>query len=170
MTSSSCINRRKRSRPEWKCGNAALCPLLPARRRFISSVSGARAPRGCKNHRGILLNLPNRKTVTYLTKDGVQERISWRRTMTFNSQINGRDAMLMGGGIIRISRSTSRFRESKRGRSFGDARLDPASSYRCLFATENAYRKKRVRYFLDWLEVRFRKMLEHTNREYQWVA
>ena len=40
----------------------------------------------------------------------------------------------------------------------------------CLFATENAYRKKRVRYFLDWLEVRFRKMLEHTNREYQWVA
>ena len=40
----------------------------------------------------------------------------------------------------------------------------------CLFATEDAYRKKRVRYFLDWLEVRFRKMLEHTNREYQWVA
>lgn len=42
-------NRRKRSRPEWKCGNAALCPLLPARRRFISSVSGSpRAPRNAK--------------------------------------------------------------------------------------------------------------------------
>ena len=138
---------------------------------YIKRFGEPTRPAECKNHRGVLLNLPNRKSVTYLTKDGVQERITWRRTMTFNSQINGRDAMLMGAGIIPDLAFYFAIQGIKEGQIVpvmpGWTRPPRVS---CLFATENAYRKKRVRYFLDWLEVRFRKMLEHTNREYQWVA
>lgn len=138
---------------------------------YIKRFGEPTHPAECRNHRGVLLNLPNRKSVTYLTKDGVQERLSWRRTMTFNSQINARDAMLMDAGIIPDLAFYFAIQGIKEGQIVpvmpGWTRPPRIS---CLFATEDAYRKKRVRYFLDWLEVRFRKMLEHTNREYQWVA
>ena len=51
-------------------------------------------------HTGLLLRLPNRTSVSYLSKNGVTEKLDWKQTMAFTSQVNARDALLLGAGIV----------------------------------------------------------------------
>lgn len=128
-------------------------------------------PAECAKHLGVLLNLPNRKSVDFLTKNGVSEKLTWKRSMTFNSQINARDAMLLGGGIIPDLAFYFGMDGLREGQILPVMRgwKRPARTL-CLFVPRNSYRKKRVRYFLDWLEERVRAMMEHTEGEYRWIA
>ena len=138
---------------------------------YTKRFGAPESPAECARHRGVLLNLPNRKSVDFLSKDGVAEKLSWHRSMTFNSQINARDAMILGGGII----PDLAFYFAIEGLRNGQI-LPVMPGWRrpsrmlCLFVPRNSYRKKRIRYFLDWLEDRLRQMMEHTEREYHWGA
>lgn len=138
---------------------------------YLQRFGEPESPSACAQHLGVLLNMPNRRSVTYLTHGSVAEKLEWKRSMTFNSQINARDAMVLGGGII----PDLAFYFAIEG--LHDGQIQPVMRgwsrpprMLCLFAPGNVYRKRRVRYFLDWLEARVNRMMEHTAKEYRWVA
>lgn len=138
---------------------------------YLQRFGEPESPSECARHQGILLNMPNRKSVSFLTKNGVSEKLSWKRQMTFNSQVNARDAMMLGGGII----PDCAFYFAIEGIRSGQVKPVMPGWKRpnrtvCLIVPRNAYRKRRVRYFLDWLEAKTKRMMEHTMSEYKWVA
>lgn len=135
---------------------------------YLKRYGAPASPAECANHIGVLLALPNRSSVSFLSKDGVTEKLSWRRTMSFNSQINARDAMLLGAGIIP---DLAFYFATKGIRNGQIVQVMPGwtipTRIGCLFATESAYRKKRVRFFMDWLEKRFTRILDETCAAYR---
>ena len=49
---------------------------------------------------GIIDKLKKLSSVSYLSKNGVTEKLDWKQTMAFTSQVNARDALLLGAGIV----------------------------------------------------------------------
>lgn len=114
-------------------------------------------PSECAEHRGILLRMPGRTSVTHLSNDNGYERLDWRSTTTYTSQLDAIEALVLGGGIcpdIALPYFIEEQRHGRLTRILPDWRC-PCRPV-CLYASENAYRKRRVRRFMEWFAERYR--------------
>ena len=114
-------------------------------------------PEACSAHRAILLRVPGRTSVTHLSCNGVYERLDWRSTTTYMSQLDAIEALVLGGGICPDVALPYIIEELRQGRlvSVMPGWHCPTRTV-CLYASEHAYRKRRVRRFLEWFAQRYR--------------
>lgn len=115
------------------------------------------SPAECTNHHGLLLKLPGRSSVTHLSKNGRYERLDWKTTSIFESQLDVVEAAALGGGICPDVALHVFVEEFRRGR------LEPVmpdwtcpSRECCLYVSAHALKRRRVQRFTDWLAERCR--------------
>ncbi len=117
-------------------------------------------PAACRDHSGILLQLPGRRSVEHLQHDGRSERLEWAQVTRFNSQVDARDALVMGMGIVPDLALPYFYEVAKSGRAvpvmLGWSR--PKARV-CLYISAEAAKKRRVQLFVDWFAARYTKDL-----------
>ena len=118
---------------------------------YIQRHGEPTSPADCIHHMGILLQLAGRTIVEHLVSEGVSERLRWANVTRFNSQLDARDALVLGAGVI-PDLALPYFYEVLRA---GEAvpvmrRWHRPTTTMCLFVTEEAMKKRRVRNFVEW--------------------
>lgn len=134
---------------------------------YLTQQGEPERPSDCMRHTGLLLRLPNRTSVSYLSKNGVTEKLDWKQTIAFTSQVNARDALLLGAGIVPDMAFDQCVDYLKDGRIVPVMRgWTRPPRHCCVITTEKALRKKRVRLFADWLTVRATKYTDEMNKAF----
>lgn len=129
------------------------------------------SPAACAAHKGILLRLPGRSSVTHLSKDGVFEEFSWKTTSTYNSQLDAIEVLTLGGGICPDVALPYFVEEHRKGHL---AQVFPGwscpSRTACLYVSEHAYRKRRVRLFVEWFAERYKAYIGECLKEFREIG
>ncbi|MGN1149908.1 MAG: LysR substrate-binding domain-containing protein, partial [Sutterella sp.] len=135
---------------------------------FISCASPAylkrrgmpSAPADCIHHQGVLLKLASRSSVTNLSKDGQYQALQWQTTSTYSSQLDAVNALVLGAGIC-VDIALPYFVEKNRQGLLVEVLPDwnCPSRTACLFASEAAWKKRRVRLFFHWIATRYRNRI-----------
>ncbi len=135
---------------------------------YVAKYGAPVRPSECLRHAGLLLHLPCRDSVEFLSKGGETEKLEWRSRMAFTSQLNARDAMLLGGGVI-PDMSWALCRESvKKGEAVvvmrGWCRPDRTM---CVVSPGRSERKVRVARFAEWLAARGKKRMREIDADWR---
>lgn len=129
------------------------------------------SPEECHSHRGLLLRLPGRHSVTHLAKDGRFERLAWQSFSTYNSQLDAIEALVLGAGIcpdLGLSYFIEQYHKKRLVPVLPGWSCPPRTV--CLFASSHAYKKKRVREFLKWFGNRYRAYLADCLSEWRHIS
>lgn len=128
--------------------------------RYIARHGSPESPAKCRGHRGLLLRLPGRHSVTHLSKDGRYEKLDWQSSSTYNSQLDAIEALILGAGVcpdLGLTYFMEQYRKKLLLPVMPGWSCPPRTV--CLFASSHAYQKKRVRDFLKWFGNRYRAYL-----------
>ena len=123
---------------------------------YLKTHEAPSSPIDCNQHTGILLQLLGRKSVEHLVKDGRSERLMWGSTTRFNSQLDARDALVLGAGVIPDLALPYFYEVAKAGQAVPVMQgWHRPTAMSCLFIASEAMKKKRVQLFVDWLCARY---------------
>ena len=138
---------------------------------YVNRHGAPDRPSSCDRHRGILLRLPSRTTVTHLAQGGGYERLSWQSTTTCSSQLDAIEALVLGGGVCPDIALPYFIEEYRRGRLVPvmNGWSCPARMV-CLYASANAWRKRRVRSFTEWFGVRYKAHINDCLSTYRSIS
>lgn len=127
---------------------------------YLARFGTPETPADCVHHQGLLLRLPGRHSVEHLAHNGRYEKLVWRSSTIYNSQLDAIEALVLGGGIcpdVCLPYFIDEYRKK---------RLVPVLTgwnrplrTVCLYTSSHAYKKKRVRQFLTWFGERYKAYL-----------
>lgn len=117
-------------------------------------------PADCAHHQGVMLKLPSRCSVTNLSKNGRYQPLQWQTTSTYSSQLDAVDALVLGAGIC-VDIALPYFIEKHRQGLLAEVLPDWSCPSRtaCLYASESAWKKRRVRLFFYWIAERYKNFI-----------
>lgn len=134
---------------------------------YIQRHGEPESPADCIRHTGILLQLAGRKIVEHLVCNGVSERLQWANVTRFNSQLDARDALVMGAGVIPDLALPYFYDVLRAGQAVPVMRgwHRPATTI-CLYVAHEAMKKRRVQNFVEWFRQRY---VEEMALRQRWV-
>ena len=147
-------------------------PFIPcASPLYLTRFGTPQTPADCPRHKGLLMRLPGRHSVSHLAKDGHYEKLNWQSVSIYNSQLDAVEALVLGSGIC-PDVSLPYFMDEYRKK-----RLVPVlpgwrrpSRTVCLYTSSHAYKKKRVRQFLAWFGERYKAYLSECLSEWHRIT
>lgn len=122
-------------------------------------------PAECAGHQGVLLKLAGRSSVANLSKEGQYQSLRWQTTCTYSSQLDAVNALVLGAGIcvdIALPYFVEKYRQGLLAEVLPDWNCPPRTS--CLYASEAAWKKRRVRCFFHWIAERYRSRIREDLR------
>ena len=125
---------------------------------YLERMGEPASPVECAGHQGVILKLPGRSSVTHLVaKDGRFEQLLWKTTSTYNSQLDAIEALVLGVGIcpdIGLSYFVEQQRKGLLVEVLQGWSCPPRMA--CLYISEQAWKKRRVRLFAAWIADRYK--------------
>lgn len=122
-------------------------------------------PADCAVHQGVLLKLAGRSSVANLSKEGQYQSRRWQTTSTYSSQLDAVNALVLGAGIcvdIALPYFVEKYRQGLLAEVLPDWNCPPRTA--CLYASEAAWKKRRVRLFFHWIAERYRSRIREDLR------
>lgn len=135
---------------------------------YLQRHGTPRHPADLAAHTGILIQTPSRNATETLTKNGQTVNLHWRSSLKFNSLISAKSAAMLGAGIVPdmpLFHVTKEFKTKQLVPILPGWRRQAAACY--VSATLDAWEKKRVRVFVEWLAERERNSLLRLRNENQ---
>lgn len=124
-------------------------------------------PSECIEHTGILVNSPTRVATKELSRDGMSVPLHWKNSMTFKNLMAVRSAAALGAGIVPdlpLFHAVEALKSGQLVPVMNGWRCKSASCF--IFATEEAYEKRRVRVLMDWLTEHERRSLAKLREDF----
>ena len=141
-----------------------LCCASPL---YLERFGAPHHPSKCVNHIGILINSPTRVATQELIRDGIAYPLRWKSSMTFKNLMAVRTAAVLGAGIVPdlpLFHAVEALRSGQLKTILEGWRCPPASCF--IYATQEAYEKRRVRILFDWLAECEQKTLDKLRQEF----
>ena len=134
-----------------------------ASRSYLALNGEPESPAQCARHKGLLLRIPGRTSVTFLSNGSSYEQLKWKSTTSYNSQLDAQEAAILGGGIcpdMDLPYFASYYQQGllvpvMRGWKCPTKPM-------CLFMTQYSAKKRRVRLFAEWFAARYRNYLRES--------
>ena len=141
-----------------------LCCASPL---YLERFGAPRHPSECVNHIGILINSPTRVATQELVRDGIAYPLRWKSSMSFKNLMAVRTAAVLGAGIVPdlpLFHAVEALRSGQLKTILEGWRCPSASCF--IYATQEAYEKRRVRILFDWLADCEQKTLDKLRQEF----
>lgn len=134
---------------------------------YVKRRGEPKSPADCRTHTGILLQLPGRKSVEHLVCNGRSERLEWAGATRFNSQLDAKDALVLGAGVIPDLALPYFYEVVRTGQAVPVMRgWNRPKAKMCLFISPEAMKKRRVQLFVEWFSARHIKAMSEMQK---WV-
>lgn len=124
-------------------------------------------PSEARSHTGLVFEPMMRRPATALEHNGLRQELVWKQKMTFKNLLSARSAVLLGAGImpdLPLFHAAEALRSGEIVPVMEGWRTPSGSCF--VFATQEAYERRRVRLLLEWLADTERKQLERLRAEF----
>lgn len=128
---------------------------------YIKRHGLARTPEECQKHTGILINSPTRTATTTLSNGKRTAELVWKNSLTVHSLNSAKTALMLGAGIVPDLPLFHCMREIEEKTIVPVLEGWHRKSASCfVFVREEAYQKRRVQVFVDWIAAREHNFLQ----------
>lgn len=127
---------------------------------YVKQFGHPHHPSECVKHTGVLVQTPTRVATDKLERDGISCDLHWQNSMVFSNLMAVRSAAVLGAGIVPdlpLFHAAAPLKNGQLVPVMDGWRCQSASCF--VFATEEAYEKRRVRVLMDWLTENERRAL-----------
>ncbi len=143
-------------------------PFIPcASPLYLKKYGAPVTPEDCERHTGILINSLSRTATKTLSNGSREVMLRWKNTLTVHNLISAKTAVMLGAGIV-PDLSLFHCREE-----IDNGHLVPVMqgwrrrSAPCyVFAREEAYEKRRVKVFVEWIAEREYLFMQNLKAKY----
>ena len=126
-----------------------------------------RVPADCVRHTGLLISSPTRTATQTLECRGKIETLQWKNSLVVHNLISAKSALLLGAGVVPDLPLFHCAKEIEDGTVvpvLPGWRRHPLSCF--IFVREEAFEKRRVQVFADWIAERERRSMEALRRRF----
>lgn len=134
---------------------------------YVKQFGHPRHPSESVKHTGILVHTPTRVATDKLERDGISCDLHWKNSMAFKNLMAVRSAAVLGAGIVPdlpLFHAAAPLKNGQLVLVMDGWRCRSASCF--VFATEEAYEKRRVRVLLDWIAEQERRVLAELRADF----
>ena len=137
-------------------------PFIPcASQLYVQRHGLPYEPEDCLAHTGIMINSPTRTSTSLLQRKGQTVALKWRNTLIVHNLISAKSAMILGAGIVPDMPLYHCADDIEKGTVIPVLNGWHRHSLSCyVFAREEAYEKRRIRVFVEWIAERERQALQ----------
>lgn len=117
-------------------------------------------PKDLRLHAGILINSPTRNSTTSLRRGDREEKLHWKQRMVVHNLMSAQRAAAMGGGIVPdlpLYHCAALLESKLLIQVLPGWHRAPLDCY--VFASEEAWERRRVQVFVEWMAERERETL-----------
>lgn len=143
-------------------------PFIPcASPLYLKKHGIPRHPHDCLKHTGILISSPTRSATTRLVCGEQSADLHWKTRLEVHNLISAKSALLLGAGIVPdmpLFHCHQELRNQTLIPVLNGWHRPSASSY--VFAREEAYAKRRVAVFVDWIAEREKRFFDELRADF----
>lgn len=124
-------------------------------------------PKDLRLHTGILVNSPTRNSTTSLRRGDREEKLHWKQRMVVHNLMSAQRAAAMGGGIVPdlpLYHCALLLKSKLLIQVLPGWQREPLDCY--VFASEEAWERRRVQVFVEWMAERERETLNELREKH----